>query len=479
MQKPKSAKRIKELLLKLFLIMKKIFTILFIASFGLSISIYGQMNIVGFNGPAGASVTYTKDPTILGYDAYESYYSGRYLISKRLEANYWTVEYFSGLYLSGNPFGAHWVIFRSDYNTDLVPPCNARWESIYFAYGAYGAGAYTYTPTGNWKTVTFTPVAGGTSTCNMLPSITPVGVTFAGSSTPPNMYVSVYAPGLVHLETVPYNGGAFVLSAISGAGLYKIVLHQGITPSSVPSFPAGFSSLGDFFGGSDDTIPNGMITFTIYPDNSTFLFHTKPSADKSISFNVFSSAPLPVKLISFEAKVQENQVQLTWATSAETNSAGFEIERSSPLAPGGGISNTKFEKIGFVKSEANIVKSNEKQAYDFVDLNPPLGAGGLYYRLKQVDLDGKFEYSQIKSVKIEGKETVKIFPNPVTDFITIESSNSANINSIELLNAKGSTLYKRIGNENKIDLSQNAPGIYFLKIENKDGKVEVRKVLKN
>jgi Secretion system C-terminal sorting domain len=188
------------------------------------------------------------------------------------------------------------------------------------------------------------------------------------------------------------------------------------------------------------------------------------------AFEVAFSAPLPVKLISFEAKANENNVNLTWATSSETNSAGFEIERSG--------NGQEFNKIGFVKSDANIGNSKEKLSYNFMDASATL-SNQIYYRLKQIDLDGKFEYSQIKSVKLIGEVTIKVYPNPVTDFLTIDVGDFSKIKTIELLDAKGSSIYKRNSGENKIDMNQNSPGIYFLKIENINGKVEVRKVLKN
>jgi hypothetical protein len=180
------------------------------------------------------------------------------------------------------------------------------------------------------------------------------------------------------------------------------------------------------------------------------------------------AGPLPVKLISFSAKAQENQVLLNWETSSEINSAGFVVERSE--------NGKEFTKIGFVKSEARNGKSNEKLVYEFIDISPK--DGNNYYRLKQLDLDGKLEYSQIKSVKIEGKGVVNIFPNPTSDYITIEIFGDK-IKSIELLNANGSILYQSNSVENRIDVSKHPSGIYFVKIVNIDGKVLVRKVLKN
>lgn len=202
-------------------------------------------------------------------------------------------------------------------------------------------------------------------------------------------------------------------------------------------------------------LPAGMVWQTNYNTNST-------------SFKIVSATPLPVKLISFYAKAQDNQVQLTWQTSSETNSDGFDIERSE--------NGKDFEKIGFVKTESQNGNSNEKLGYSFTDETPI--EGNNFYRLKQIDLDGKFVYSQIKSVKIEGQNSLKIYPNPASDFIYIKTFGQK-IKSVELLDAKGSSIYKSNNTENKIDINNKTAGIYFLNIEKVDGKLVVKKVLKN
>lgn len=126
-------------------------------------------------------------------------------------------------------------------------------------------------------------------------------------------------------------------------------------------------------------------------------------------------APLPIKLISFTGKKIGETNQLNWQTSSEINASHFDIERSSPLAPSGGISNEKFEKIG----QLNM---NESKKYEFQDSNPLRGHGG-FYRLKLVDLDGKFDYSKIISIDndIENQIVGQFYPNPTVDnFATID-----------------------------------------------------------
>ncbi len=104
------------------------------------------------------------------------------------------------------------------------------------------------------------------------------------------------------------------------------------------------------------------------------------------------SFPLPVELVGFTARISNNKVILNWETVSEINNYGFDIERSSYLHSSFSNSNTKsrllFEKIGFVEGNGN---SNSSKYYSFVDDNPM--KSNAIYRLKQIDFDGKYEYS--------------------------------------------------------------------------------------
>ncbi len=177
---------------------------------------------------------------------------------------------------------------------------------------------------------------------------------------------------------------------------------------------------------------------------------------------------LPINLISFTAQPQENQVLLTWQTSSESNSVGFEIERSENAR--------EFTTIGFVKSEANNGNSNEKLGYQFLDETPMKDNN--FYRLKQLDLNGKFEYSTIKLIKIKGDQAINIYPNPTNGLINIETFGQR-INSLELFNAKGSKVYYLNKFNDNIDISNQPKGIYFLKIKNIDNKIILKKIVKN
>jgi len=121
----------------------------------------------------------------------------------------------------------------------------------------------------------------------------------------------------------------------------------------------------------------------------------------------WSQAPLPVELTSFTANVIDNSVVLNWQTATEVNNYGFEIERAaSSTMP----RQDRWEKIGFVNGNGN---SNSPKSYSFTDNNAI--SGKYSYRLKQIDVDGKFEYSEVAKVTVGAPakfELLQNYPNP-------------------------------------------------------------------
>jgi hypothetical protein len=164
---------------------------------------------------------------------------------------------------------------------------------------------------------------------------------------------------------------------------------------------------------------------------------------------------LPVKLVSFDAKKVNNTVKLNWQTSSENNSDHFEIERSKP----GG----SFIKIGEINAAGT---SNQLLDYQFIDNQPEKGYN--LYRLKQVDIDNRFEYSSVRWLKFnDGKNELAVFPTITSGTIFIQTNEKA---VVELYNLLGNRLQtKEIINIGQLDISKYASGIYVLRNRN-DGK---------
>jgi len=175
---------------------------------------------------------------------------------------------------------------------------------------------------------------------------------------------------------------------------------------------------------------------------------------------------LPVGLIDFSTEYEDNDfVKLKWLTASEKNNDYFTIERS----PNG----IKWDPIINVDRAGN---SSKLLSYSAIDQSPFRGIS--YYRLKQTDFDGKFEYSEIRSVNIEKSENAKIeiYPNPVKNYLTIEG-NEDELNSIKIYNLLGqdvTDLTKTIvDNSSKrvIDLSRLNQGIYGIKSKSNFSKI--------
>lgn len=182
-----------------------------------------------------------------------------------------------------------------------------------------------------------------------------------------------------------------------------------------------------------------------------------------------SSSPLPVTWVSFNARPGESgTVKLEWQTSAETNSAFFDVERSRD--------GKTFSGIGQLKSAGN---STKLRTYTHIDASAP--AGIAYYRLKQVDIDGSHSYSTIVSAKVIGQAS-GIFPNPVAR----GSAFSLNIDepqlaSVRLYDLAGRELPVRTegltGKGLKISPAQAlTPGMYLVKVNSETGAA-VHKIL--
>ncbi|PMD90391.1 secretion protein [Siphonobacter sp. BAB-5405] len=170
--------------------------------------------------------------------------------------------------------------------------------------------------------------------------------------------------------------------------------------------------------------------------------------------------PLPVSLGRFTAKAVENGIQLDWTTYAEKNNFGFEVLRSED--------GKTFEKIGFVAGNGTSVRELN---YRLVD--PSLLAGTRYYRLKQIDLDGAYQYSVIRSVQQATLTSVKVYPNPVKDFLTIDFNGNKVTGQLVIIDAVGRTVLQSSLDQTDqkiINVSNLAPGMYHYQANHLKGK---------
>ncbi|MCF0061840.1 T9SS type A sorting domain-containing protein [Dyadobacter chenwenxiniae] len=169
---------------------------------------------------------------------------------------------------------------------------------------------------------------------------------------------------------------------------------------------------------------------------------------------ILENGTLPVTLVSFKGETQNGHSKLTWETSSETNNKGFEIERS--------IDGRNFKRIGYV--EGNGTTSNENKSYRFIDSEPLHGKN--YYRLKQLDWDGKFDHSSIIFVQHPIQETSKLYPNPVTNILLVNTLDFKG--QILIIDLMGRVVDKvnATTNETSLNVSNLSPGLYLCRFGN-------------
>jgi Secretion system C-terminal sorting domain len=171
---------------------------------------------------------------------------------------------------------------------------------------------------------------------------------------------------------------------------------------------------------------------------------------------------LPVKFTSFNAVKKDNDALLTWAVENEdSNTDLYEVERS--------IDGVTFEKVTTLAKANNTNISN---IYNTTDANLSLlkNSGVIYYRIKQIDKNGRSTYSEVRTVKMVDKAGISAFPNPVKDFTTVKIDllEATDVN-IVLVNADGkqilaTTMQAQKGvNLKRVDMSNFASGNYTLK----------------
>lgn len=229
---------------------------------------------------------------------------------------------------------------------------------------------------------------------------------------------------------------------------------------------------GDFSNGGTTLISpsatnGGSQTVTFDVDFTDGQFYTLGSIE---------SDALPITLISFEVNnYKEDQVKLEWVTTSEVNNAFYTIERS--------IDGVSFETVAVIDGAGN---SNDLLYYTYVDVSPINGIS--FYRLKQTDFGGEFDFSEIRSVKIESqfKTSYKAYPNPINKGDKLSIGYTVERDQTLLLtvfNTKGQVILRKeydvILREDHIELStgQMDKGLNLIRILDENNKVVTLKVV--
>jgi hypothetical protein len=185
--------------------------------------------------------------------------------------------------------------------------------------------------------------------------------------------------------------------------------------------------------------------------------------NKTVYYIDNTCSALPVTFSLFTAHRDRSSVLLKWETSSESANKGFELQRKT--------GNGGFTAIAFVPTLANSGNSSSPLAYNYTDINTEKGISG--YRIKQIDLNGKSSYSEIRAVRgIDQKGKMIIYPNPsVNGEVNILFEEMSENYCISLIDING-RVYKKWNNlsSTTLKIGNLVPGMYCLQITNEKTK---------
>ncbi|MEY3416967.1 MAG: hypothetical protein RL060_1078 [Bacteroidota bacterium] len=170
----------------------------------------------------------------------------------------------------------------------------------------------------------------------------------------------------------------------------------------------------------------------------------------------FNATPLPVDFVNFKATKSNEQIHFTWVVSFEYNNEKFEIESSED-----GI---HFNKNKEVLSQGNTNSVRTYETFIAIQSN----TNSQYFRIKQVDLDGKFTYSKVITITDETETSLSIYPNPsIEDVLFYKLSTLTENTTISILSVNGHTISstKVTSEAGEIAIQQLTNGIYFLQVQ--------------
>lgn len=174
---------------------------------------------------------------------------------------------------------------------------------------------------------------------------------------------------------------------------------------------------------------------------------------------VNSGGILPIELISFQGKCEENSVVLKWTTATEINNNFFTIERSGDAL--------NWEVVGTIAGAGN---SNSYKNYSYSDNSTIQNNDVIYYRLKQTDFNGNFEYfSPIGIASCSEDLKVLVYPNPVSDQLYIQFTEGSEFYTAILQSSEGKLIFSEKLNAtqiNVLNVSDITSGVYFLTLYN-------------
>ena len=214
-----------------------------------------------------------------------------------------------------------------------------------------------------------------------------------------------------------------------------------------PEFPEGMSNSVDFDGGNDS---ESTITIGSGEDTSVLDFGYVPTV-------------LPVEYLYYRGEATDEGGLLEWATSVEINSELFEVQKSS--------NGVDFEVIGIVEAAGD---TRATTAYSFLDESLQ---GGAYYRLNQIDRDGRSELTSAIYLEKVATFSMEVYPNPFVNNLSVkvDGNDDAHVTIIEIGTGRILSQITVARGTNNLDVSQLPKGMYLVQIASENGRILLTK----
>ena len=228
----------------------------------------------------------------------------------------------------------------------------------------------------------------------------------------------------------------------------------------------------NYLGSPIDTLPRTTLGPWTTPGVYTYVAsYTNACGTYFDTVFVTAAATVPVKLITFNGKANNTNSDLMWQTASEKNARLFEVHAS--------VDGNNFKQIGEVKARGN---SSSTVNYTFTHVDALAKNNKVYYRLKSVDLDGTFEWSNtiIVTANEANNASIDVYPNPFNNDVTVSLIDNTPA-TIEVVTLEGVNVYNATTNSNSsfanINLTQLTAGVYFIKVT-QNGATSVQKLVK-
>ena len=168
-------------------------------------------------------------------------------------------------------------------------------------------------------------------------------------------------------------------------------------------------------------------------------------------FEIRPNAAQPVELTAFNLRGEGRSVVAEWETASERDNSYFSLERSADVR--------SFEAVGRVDGKGTTASVSK---YVFEDKNPMVGIN--YYRLRQVDLNGTFTFSAVKSYTVRESGALAVLPNPTADYLTVNGLTE--VSKLQIVDMTGRVRLEKQAEKASmtVDISGLQPGVYFARI---------------